>query len=451
MDSRIRRDRPALARTRLKGSFAAAALIVGVATLPLFAGAASAVPAATGTVITTASTAFGTALVVGSGPYAGYSLYFITSDHGTTFGCTTTPVTGPGGNQLLCTGQSNDTNAEWPAITTTGPPVAAGGASQGLLGTVTRTFEGVSGVGPSVTQQQVTYAGHPLYLFDRGPYQVTGEGWDEPGLPPWGGVWNLMAPSGRALPWAGSLTTTTIGGKTVLATPMFTGGGWTDIPVYSYSKDTPWHSACTGSCAIAWPPVLSSGTPGVSRGVWPQRVGTLRTQAGTQVSYEGKPLYLFGSETPVQTASGGFAVTGNGDGVSVHGGTFSLVTLGGRGAGFSMPTGTSSAVPAVTGTVITTTTTAFGTALVVGSGPYAGYSLYFVTSDHGTTFGCTSTPVTLPYGLGPALCAGQSNDTNAEWPAITTTGAPLRRAGCHRGSSARSPGRSKVWVEWGRA
>jgi hypothetical protein len=47
---------------------------------------------------------------------------------------------------------------------------------------------------------------------------VTGEGWDEPGLPPWHGVWSLIAPSGLALPWDGTLTTMTIGGKTVLAT-----------------------------------------------------------------------------------------------------------------------------------------------------------------------------------------------------------------------------------------
>jgi predicted lipoprotein with Yx(FWY)xxD motif len=230
------------------------------------------------------------------------------------------------GGRALCAGQSDDTNAEWPAITTTGAPIAAGEVSQGLLGTVTRTFEGVGGVGPSVSQQQVTYAGHPLYLFDQSPFQVTGQAWDEPGLPPWGGLWSLVAPSGRPVPWAGTLTTITIGGKKVLATPMFTPVGWEDFPVYSYSKDTPWHSACTGSCAIAWPAVLTSGAPGLSHGLWPQSVGTLRTQAGTQVSYDGRPLYLFGSENPILTASGAYAVTGNGNGVAVGGGTFTLVS-----------------------------------------------------------------------------------------------------------------------------
>ena len=140
--------------------------------------------------------------------------------HGTTFGCTATPITGPNGNEL-CTGQSDDTNAEWPAITTVGAPIAGSGVSQGLLGTVTRTFEGVGSVGGAgpVTQQQITYAGHPLYLFDQGPGQVTGEGWDEPSMPPWQGVWSLISPSGLALPWVGTLTTTTIDGQTVHGDP----------------------------------------------------------------------------------------------------------------------------------------------------------------------------------------------------------------------------------------
>jgi len=321
------RGRSAVVRARF-GFVAVAALVAGLTSFPVLgesAASAAPTPAPTGTVITTASTAFGTALVVGSGPYAGFSLYMITSDHGTTFGCTATPVTGPNGPQL-CAGQSNDTNAEWPAITTTGAPIAGPGVSQGLLGTVTRTFEGVGGVGPSVTQQQITYAGHPLYLFDRAPGQVTGEGWDEPGLPPWMGVWSLVAPSGQALPWAGTLTTTTIDGRRVLATPMLTQAGWFDFPVYSYSKDNPWHSACTGSCAMAWPALLTSGHPGVTNWLSPWSVGTVRTAAGTQVSYHGKPLYLFGGEGITMSAAGAFEVTGSGNGLSVAGGTFTLVS-----------------------------------------------------------------------------------------------------------------------------
>ena len=304
-------DRPPGIRRGLRGIVAGAALAVGIASVPIFAGTAS---AATGTVITTAATAFGRALVVGSGPYAGFSLYFITSDHGRTFGCTSKTVSTPVG-PFLCTGPSNDPNAEWPAITTTGAPIAGPGVSQQRLATVWR-----AGVG-----DQITYAGHPLYLFDQGPGEVTGEGWDEPSLPPWHGIWNLIAPSGRALPWAGTLTTAKIGGRRVLATPMLTGIGWLDFPVYSYSKDTPGHSACKGSCALAWPGMLTSGTPGVSGGLSAAKLGTLHTPDGTQVRYDGSPLYLFAFEGLTTTATG-FAATGNGNGISVNGGTFSRLT-----------------------------------------------------------------------------------------------------------------------------
>ena len=283
--------------------------------VPVLSASATTAGAATGTVVSVAPTAFGRALIVGSGEFAGFSLYFITSDHGTTFGCTATPVSTPVG-ELLCAGPPNDHNAEWPAITTKGAPIAGPGVSQTLLGTVHRT-----GIG-----NQITYAGHPLYLFDQAPGQVTGEGWDEPTLPPWYGVWNLMAPSGRALPWAGELTTTRIDRKLVLATPMMTAAGWVDFPVYSFTKDSADHSACHGACAIAWPAVLTSSTPGVSKGIAANLVGTLHSPAGLQVSYDGSPLYLFGDEGVAPTKTGGFGATGSGNGVTVDGGTFELVT-----------------------------------------------------------------------------------------------------------------------------
>ena len=123
-----------------------------------------------------------------------------------------------------------------------------------LLGTVYR-----KGVGT-----QITYSKHPLYLFDQMPGQVSGEGWFEPGLPPWYGVWWVMSPGGYPVPWAGSLTTTKVGGKTVLAAQYFTGAGWINFPVYTFSADSSSYSACAASvaCARAWPPLITSGAPG---------------------------------------------------------------------------------------------------------------------------------------------------------------------------------------------
>ena len=89
-----------------------------------------------GTEISVANTVFGPALVVGSGPFKGFTLYFISSDNAPhSYGCTpgaTKTVVGP----ITCTGPSNDHNAEWPAITTNGKPVAGPGVSANWLGTV---------------------------------------------------------------------------------------------------------------------------------------------------------------------------------------------------------------------------------------------------------------------------------------------------------------------------
>ena len=195
--------------------------------------------------------------------------------------------------------------------------MASGGVKASLLGSVTRP-----GIG-----DQVTYAGHPLYLFDMGASQITGEGFDEATLPPWHGVWWLMAPSGRALAWPGMLTTTTISHKTVLATLMLTLVGWKAYPVYSYSKDSSSRSACSGSCAVAWPPVLTGAHPGVANGLSASKVGVLMRSDGTdQVTYGGRPLYLFANEQIVPQGTD-LVAAGNGNGIKVGRGTFRLVKV----------------------------------------------------------------------------------------------------------------------------
>ncbi|HUB22864.1 MAG TPA: hypothetical protein VMA97_10720 [Streptosporangiaceae bacterium] len=283
---------------------------------PAMASATARHAAPSGTEIILANTAFGPSLAVGSGPFKNYTLYYITSDHGTSFGCTTgvtkTPI-GP----ITCTGPSNDKNAEWPAITTTGKPVAGPGVRQFLLGRVYR-----KGVG-----WQVTYAGHPLYLFDMQPAAVTGEGWFEPGLPPWHGVWWLISAGGQPVPWAGTLTKATIGGKTVLAEPMLTGIGWVNWPLYTFSGDSSYGTTCAQNpaCARAWPPAYTNGSPG-SSGVPAGAVGTTGLPGGlSQITWNGHPLYLFSNEQAAPTSNGGAVPVGNGNGIHAFGGTFSLV------------------------------------------------------------------------------------------------------------------------------
>ncbi len=297
-----------------------ALLAVPAATLALTTPAmasASRTAAAGGTKIIVAETAFGPALAVGSGPFKNYTLYYITSDHPGSYGCTTGATNTPIG-PLTCTGPSNDKNAEWPAITSATRPVAGRGVSQGLLSRVYR-----KGVG-----YQVTYAGHPLYLFDQQPGAVTGEGWDEPGLPPWHGIWWLMSPDGSPAPWAGTLTTTSINGKTVLAETFQTGIGFVNFPVYTFSGDQPYYTAaCSASaaCARAWPPALTRDQPGLT-GVPASGAGEVGIPGNlSQVTWYGHPLYLFSHEQLMPLPNGAAAPTGNGNGIKAFGGTFSLV------------------------------------------------------------------------------------------------------------------------------
>jgi predicted lipoprotein with Yx(FWY)xxD motif len=275
---------------------AAVAVTAAIPAVVLSAPGASAAPP--GTEISTASTPFGTALVVGNGTYKGYSLYSITSDNSpVSFGCTTT-ILHLGGQSLSCTGPSNDKMAVWPAITTPGAPVAGPGVNPALLGSVVR-----AGVG-----RQVTYNGRPLYLFDEMPNAVNGEGFQDPANPLPHGTWFLVRPNGNQLPWTPTLTTVTIGGQPRVAVLMITLAGWVRFPAYTRS------APCgPGACERAWPSVLSQGFPGAAGGVSPFRVGLRFTALGTQVTYRGHPLYLFGQEN-LNLAT--LLAAGNGNGVA---------------------------------------------------------------------------------------------------------------------------------------
>lgn len=326
------RGRRGLRGGSLVAVLAAAALSAGLAA-PLIASASTARPAVArhhaasshatsihaghGTVIAMTTGPFGEELVVGSGQFAGLSVYAITSDTTTSFGCTTVPFHGPGGQAFSCTGPLKDQAQEWPPVLTTAAPRAGAGVSQALLGSTFR-----KGLG-----HQVTYNGHPLYLFDNGPGQVTGEGWDEPSLPPDHGSWWLVNPSGAFQPWSQTLTARVDGlGTDAVSAELLTGAGWHVFPLYSYSHDTTSTSACSAACARAFEPLLTSGTPGIVGAGMTGSVGTITRSDGTkQLTYNGHPLYLFGDEG-VKLVAGGGIVEGNGNGKVVGGGTFSVVT-----------------------------------------------------------------------------------------------------------------------------
>ncbi|HZQ16522.1 MAG TPA: hypothetical protein VFA82_07080 [Gaiellaceae bacterium] len=267
-------------------------------------------------------------LVVGSGAYAGCSLYMLTSDQwhaldpGIGYGCGAGSPLGPSCDAVL-----------WPALLTDGAPIAGVGVNPTLLGTVTRT-DVLAGGTPV---QQVTYAGQPLYrfVFDDAPGDFQGADLFDNVVDPVG-TWYLVEPSrGRVAPGQAQVLVegaSANGGtgpaETVLAATM--DGGFTDafadasFPVYTFSGDGGSKSACTGACALTYQPVLTDKQPQAGAGVDRHALGIVVRPDGThQVTYGGRPLYLYVGDAYLPGLFGGPAtIGGNG---SAFGGTFSAI------------------------------------------------------------------------------------------------------------------------------
>jgi predicted lipoprotein with Yx(FWY)xxD motif len=101
---------------------------------------------------------------------SGFTLYLFTRDHGAHNSCASI-----GG----CEGA-------WPALLTSGRPSAGAGVRGSLLSTIK-----LSG-----GRTQVTYAGHPLYLYrgDSSPGDTSYIGADA-----FGGTWDALSASGHAI------------------------------------------------------------------------------------------------------------------------------------------------------------------------------------------------------------------------------------------------------------
>src|SRR5215472_10820835 len=171
----------------------------------------------------------------------------------------------------------------WPPLLTSGPATAGTGVSQAALGTVRRPDGSM----------QVSYHGHPLYwfAFDLGagaPAGLTnGEYFIDP---PAKGVWYTTLPQG---------------------TPT----------LYAFTADTPTASKCTGTCAIIWPPVLTTTPPAATGSANAAKLGTIPRPDGTfQVTYNGHPLYFFSQALNKTTA---------GNGITAFGGTIKIVNVKG--------------------------------------------------------------------------------------------------------------------------
>ena len=122
--------------------------------------------------------------------------------------------------------------------------------------------------------------------------------------------------------------------KTSLGRVIVNSNGHT---LYLFGKDRNGKSACTGQCAVFWPPLIVSGKPGVTGGAKASLIGSTRRADGRlQVTYNHHPLYTFVKDTKAGQT--------NGEGVSAFGATWRAISP--AGTKIAKPTAAASTAPA---------------------------------------------------------------------------------------------------------
>jgi predicted lipoprotein with Yx(FWY)xxD motif len=113
--------------------------------------------------------------------------------------------------------------------------------------------------------------------------------------------------------------------RTKLGRVLVDGNGRT---LYLFARDMGTKSSCSGACAQAWPPLLSSGTV-TDDAAGADQVGVAQRGAtGAQVTFAGHPLYLYaGDSAPGDTNGQGLNQFGapwyavSPDGHAIHSGS----------------------------------------------------------------------------------------------------------------------------------
>lgn len=96
--------------------------------------------------------------------------------------------------------------------------------------------------------------------------------------------------------------------------------------LYLFAKDRNGKSACTGQCAVFWPPVITRGKPRVSNGAKASLIGTTKRADGRlQVTYNHHPLYTFAKDKKAGQTTG--------EGVDAFGAEWDAVSPSGRKIG----------------------------------------------------------------------------------------------------------------------
>lgn len=87
--------------------------------------------------------------------------------------------------------------------------------------------------------------------------------------------------------------------------------------LYQFEKDKNGKSACVGTCATFWPPLITSGKPLAMAGAKTSLLGTTKRADGRiQVTYNHHPLYTFVKDTKKGQT--------NGEGMTAFGGKWEV-------------------------------------------------------------------------------------------------------------------------------
>lgn len=77
--------------------------------------------------------------------------------------------------------------------------------------------------------------------------------------------------------------------------PILTDGAGNTL--YMYAPDSPDAATCNIGCSGAWPPYFFDGTPSVGEGLNLDLFTTVPSEGGSQLAYNGHPLYFFGGDS----------------------------------------------------------------------------------------------------------------------------------------------------------
>ena len=171
----------------------------------------------------------------------------------------------------------------FPPLLTFGDPLAEEGVTEGALGTLDREGGAI----------QVTYNGWPLYYFAADAPLGSAMGQDV------GDLWFAVSVHGGPIQGNAVVTTSE---HPELGTILVDTSGRT---MYLFTVDERNVSNCFTGCARAWPPLLTVGDPIAGEGISAGRLGSIaREDGGTQVTYNGWPLYYFAPDVKPGDAKG---------------------------------------------------------------------------------------------------------------------------------------------------